>query len=852
MSAGRVNIGAGAHGATVIRVHAPRASVLLPLAALLALVACTRPQPPGVVANDESTRAARSTSSPMTPGPRPDGRTLLPNGWSLSPVGRSLAVGELPLNLDLTPDGKRAVVTMNGVGPQGISILDAESWSVAQTLPMRKAWLGLRVFDRGRRFAVSGGHDNRVFLYDLASSGAALRDSIVFGAPWPKRQIGVGGIDVDPSGERLFACGKESDSLYVADLATLRPTSATKLPGKPYTCLCSARGNLLYVSLWGRGAIALLDRQSLALVATIPVGAHPNDMVESRDGRLFVADANQNRVSVIDVAARRVIETISCGLDPDDPPGSTPNSVALSNDGARLYVANADNNCLAVIDVSEPRASRSLGFIPVGWYPTCVRVSPTSGALFVTNGKGDHSLPDPEGPNPASKEREKQYIGSLLSGTVSTFAPPSPEELRAMTERVYENRPRPETRVADLRERDNPIPARVGDASPIKHVFYVIKENRTYDQVFGDLPQGNGDPTLCLFPRRVSPNHHALAEEFVLLDNVYADAEVSADGHNWSMAAYATDYVEKTWPTLYGGRGGDFDYQAGSTARPLNGYLWDACLRRGVSFRSYGEFASNAEDSSDPATADSETLEGHVAPGYRCWDLDTSDTTRVRQWREEFDRYDRDGGLPSLCIFSLPNDHTSGTNRKRPTPNAYVGQNDLALGQLVDRISHSRYWAESAIFVIEDDAQDGPDHVDAHRTVALVISPYTRRHFVDHSMYSTSSLVRTIGLILGLPPLSQYDAAALPMVASFTGHADATPYDALPPGVDILEMNQAGAYGQERSEEMNFAREDRAPDLELNDIVWHAVRGASAPMPAPVRSAFVLTATAEREGEDDD
>jgi hypothetical protein len=354
------------------------------------------------------------------------------------------------------------------------------------------------------------------------------------------------------------------------------------------------------------------------------------------------------------------------------------------------------------------------------------------------------------------------------------------------------------------------------------------------------MKEGNGDPALCLFPDSVTPNHHALAREFVLLDNLYCDAEVSADGHNWSMGAYATDYVEKSWPTFYGGRGGEYEYEGGYPAvYPSNGYLWDQCRRNGVSYRTYGEWVDNPRGQGDSARARMASLEGHVAPFYVGWDLSYSDVDRAKEFLREFDAYDRDGGLPQFVIIKLPNDHTEGAHSGSLTPRAYVAQNDLALGMIVERISKSRYWEESAIFSIEDDAQNGPDHVDAHRTVALVVSPWTKRGFVDSEMYSTSGMVRTMGLILGLPPLSQFDAAATPMYRSFTSKPDLRLYACRPAKVNLTERNSGGAYGQLRTDAMDFSSEDRIPDLEFSDIIWRSVKGSEVPMPPPVRSAFV-------------
>jgi len=656
---------------------------------------------------------------------------------------------------------------------------------------------------------------------------------------------------VDDDRGYVYAVGRASSTLYRVDLATRKVDGKLALPAKPYTCLVSSQLDRIYVSLWGGSAVAIVERSTLTLERIVPVGDHPNDMVESSDARfLFVANANANTVSVIDVQKARVVETLSSSLVPDAPAGSTPNAVALSVDGGRLYIANADNNMVAVMEVSEPGQSRALGFIPVGWYPTCVRVLPATGQILVLNGKGGASRANPGGPNPEKGGRYGEYIGRMFHGTVSLINRPGSGDLERFSRQVYANTPMTTQKQGEAQAGDgSPIPRHAGDPSPITHVFYIIKENRTYDQVLGDMREGNGDSSLCLFPEQVSPNQHALAREFVLFDNFFVDAEVSADGHNWSMGAYATDYVEKSWPTLYGGRGGIYEFEGGGDpiARPSDGFLWDNCLRNGVSVRSYGEFVINGKAPGDSMKASVPSLEGRVAPFYRGYDLDYSDVDRYEAWKQEFDAFDANGDLPRLQIIRLPNNHTQGTRKGKPTPRAYVAQNDLALGLIIERISKSRYWPHAAVFVLEDDAQNGPDHVDAHRSIAFVASPYAKRGVVDHTMYSTSGMLRTMELILGLGPMSQHDAAAQPMRDAFTTQPDLRPYLHRPASHDLNEVNLAGAYGQERSEELNLLTEDAAPDIEFNEIIWKSVKGADSPMPAPVRSAFVRTSEADRE-----
>ncbi len=778
-------------------------------------------------------------SSQLDRSSLPGQRVLLPNGWSLSPVGEHLPIGELPLNFVFSSDGRTAFVTNNGTATQSLSVIDLDGWNVRSTIPLNRSWLGLALTPDGKTLLVSAGNNNAVLRYTVDGQEITLRDSIALDVPWPKARVWTAGLSVTSDGKDAYVVARDNKMLYRVNLQFGVVDDEIRLPDIPYTCLTSARSSRIYVSLWGGASVEIIDGSLLVATDVIPTDDHPCDMVESPDGAfLYVACANSNAVDVVDLRLKKVIERLNAALFPNAPEGSTPNSVALSPDGTTLLVANADNNCLAVFDVHHPGQTKSLGFIPTGWYPTCVRFAPNSGDILVTSAKGLTSFPNPEGPQPIKKDQSRQYIGSMFKGVFTRIPMPSQQVLDEDTRAVYLNSPFHQVNTPP--ESAAAFWSSPGHLSPIKHIFYVIKENRTYDQVFGDIAEGNGDPKLCLFPDSVTPNHHALAKEFTLFDNLFCDAEVSADGHNWSMGAYATDYTEKSWPTSYGGRGGEYEYEGGyPIVYPSAGYLWDNCARNNVTYRTYGEFAANPSREGDSARGLLPSLVGHVAPFYRGWDLNYSDVTRIDAWEKEFAEYEKTGGLPQFQVVKLPNDHTEGTAAGALTPRAYVAQNDRALGMLVDRISHSPYWKESAIFVIEDDAQDGPDHVDAHRTVGLMISPYTRRHAVDSTPYSTSGMVRTMELILGLPPMSQFDASAMPMAASLTSHPDLTPFIARPANVNLEERNARGALGQVESNTMDFSREDAAPDDALNRVVWQSVRGADVPMPFPVRSAFV-------------
>jgi hypothetical protein len=443
--------------------------------------------------------------------------------------------------------------------------------------------------------------------------------------------------------------------------------------------------------------------------------------------------------------------------------------------------------------------------------------------------------------------RTEQYIAGLFRGTLGIIDLPEgkalEKQMRSWTAQALACSPlRADASVVASRPVGNPIPQRPGDSSPIKYCIYIVKENRTYDQVLGDLPQGNGDPSLCLFPEEVTPNHHQLAREFGLLDNFYVESEVSADGHEWTMGAYASDFVEKFWPLSYGhGNSGKFPYPSEGNypiAAPAGGYLWDRAREAGVTYRSYGEFVHNASSPDQPARAKVMSLEGHIDPWFRGFDMAYSDIKRAERFISELGRFEAEGEMPRLQIVRLPNDHTHGATSGFLTPQAYVAQNDVAFGRLIEAVSRSKFWPQTAIFVVEDDAQNGPDHVDAHRTIAFVISPYSRRGAVDSTLYSTSSMLRTMELILGLQPMSQFDAAARPMFSCLQATPDFRPYVALAPRISLESKNTRQAWGGHLK--LDFSKEDAADDLMLNEIVWRSVRGADSAMPAPVRAGFVF------------
>ncbi len=763
-------------------------------------------------------------------------RVQLPNQWKLTPAGSSLPLGDFPMQLVVAPSKKYAAAINCGVSRQHIQIVDLEKMTQIDDETVGKSWYGLAFTPDEKHLIASGGNDNTLIIFKN-DKGNITRDTVIklADAAWPKNKVCATGIAA--TDKMVFAATKEDSALYVCDLTTRQITKRIPLSSEAYSVVLNPFLNEIYVSLWGLKRIEVIDMQSLTRKATIPVGDHPNEMILNKKGSvLFVANSLDNSVSVVDLVKKREIEVLNAALYPNAPNGSTTNALALTDDEKTLYIANADNNCLAVFDVEKIGESRAKGFIPTGWYPTSVKL--VGKKIYVANGKGMSSLANPEGPSPLKKRedgRAAQYIGALFKGSLSAIDIPDEKTLATFSKLVYENTPyKKEKELMTEGEPGNPIPMRVGDASPIKYVFYVIKENRTYDQIFGDIPEGNGDPKLCLFPEKVTPNQHKIVKDYVLMDNFYVDAEVSADGHNWTMAAYANDFVEKTWPTSYGGRGGNYDYEGSRrVAFPKSGFLWDNCQRNGVTYRTYGEFA-------DDGKAAYQTLEGHICPNYSSWDMNYQDIMREKDFERDFDSLLAINQVARFNTIRFGNDHTSGMSKGAYSPNAAVADNDLAVGKLIEHLSNSSIWKETAVFIIEDDAQNGADHVDAHRSTGYVVSPYVKRKMVDHTMYSTSSMVRTMELILGLPPMSQYDAAATPMYRCFTNTPDFTPFKAIPASVDINERNVADNILSKQSEYFNLAKLDAVPEREFNEVLWKAIKGLDSEMPAPRRAAFVL------------
>jgi DNA-binding beta-propeller fold protein YncE len=658
-------------------------------------------------------------------------------------------------------------------------------------------------------------------------------------------------VAFSPDGRLLYAADLYRDSVVVVNPQSGMVIGRYKTGRRPYRILFHPDGKSFFVSHWADGSVGHYDTATGSQLATVRIGAHPTDMVWREGGapetiegrqpwvaRLFVAAAHTNNVYAVSVTAAKelnVIESINVGISPLRPLGMTPSALSLSADGNRLFIACSDANAVAVADISGERSDIE-GFIPTGWYPTAVRALP-SGGLVVLNGKGVRSYPNPHGPSPVRRVEPvhegipaEEYVARIQTGTASWIDPFTTDQLNNWTNATFANSPYD----VSVLQQPNPLPK-------IEHVIYIVKENRTYDQVLGDMKEGNGDASLVLFPEKVSPNHHKLAREFVLLDNFYVNSDVSADGHNWSTAAIAPDYVQKMWPNSYANRRRTYDYEEGDAAAlPPAGYLWTNAATAGLSIRNFGYMVDNKAK----AAAGAEQVQSVRDPVlakvtnrlYRGFDLEYPDTERAKVFISELAQYEREGAMPSLILMRLGNDHTYGTQAGRTAPLSCMADNDYALGMIVEALSKSRFWNSTAIFVLEDDAQNGADHVDSHRSPAFVISPYVKRRAVNSTMYNTTSVLRTMEYLLGLRPMTHFDAGARPMTAVFQATPDAAPYQAEKPRISLDDRNPPNAPGAAASQRLNFEEADMIDDNALNAILWLAIRGDTPP--PPVRSFF--------------
>lgn len=730
--------------------------------------------------------------------------------WSLTPAGKQVTLGDFPIGGVLSPDGRYLVVSNDGQGQQSLQVVDVQSNKVLQTLPYNSPdslYLGIAFSPDGRQLYASAGGNNTIRVYDFSNGQLTEKDRISVKNS-SNTNVYPAGLSVSPDGTALYVANNLDNSVSKIDLNQKKVIKTTAVGNNPYTALLSKDGHSLYVTNWGESSVSVLDPDTLEVRKTIPTGLHPNAVAENaKTGDIYVSNSDDDTIAVLDGKTSQVKQTVSLKPYRNAPTGSMPDALAVSADGRSLYVANAGNNDVAVVDLSKENAQVK-GLIPTAWYPTGVFA--IGGKLMMTNAKGLGAGPNTQG----------QYIGNMMAGTLSIVSEPSTDELKHYTLQVQENNTIKQSSAGNGQK--VVIPRNTAEKSPIKHVIYIIKENRTYDQVFGDLGRGNGDPSLTGFGAQTTPNLHKLAKQFVTLDNLYTDAEISAQGHSWSMAAIANDYTEKNWLANYSGRNRGYDFEGNNPAAyPKSGFLWNNAQRAGVSYRDYGEYA-NYDAASQKWVAADPSIGSSLDPNYPGWNLSISDLTREAEWEKEFNDFVKNDNLPQLQIVRLPNDHTAGTRPGQLTPQAMVAQNDYAVGKLVDTVSRSKYWKDTAIFVIEDDAQNGWDHVDAHRTEGLVISPYTQTGKVDSVFYDTASMIHTMELILGMKPMSQFDAASIPMNRSFTSNPDFAPYTAADPQYPIDQKNGANAPDAKISAKMDFSAEDHANEDTLNKVLWDA------------------------------
>ena len=772
------------------------------------------------------------------------------NGWKLSPAGRIVGVNAMPLKMVLSPDGQTLAAVCSG-HYNGVALIDLKTEQTTQWIPLDRTFNGILFSSDGKHLYVAGGNSDQLYVFNFNNHSLDPHyemlhlsgEATLFGKHSTAKNF-LAGMALNPKTGQLYICNEGASQIWVVDPAAKKVAAKWQTQAGPYACAVGKDGRFLFVSNWGDRSVSALDIKTGAPAARISVGIRPNEMAMAPDGRLFVCCAGDNTVYVlrtehpheIDNNAHSssappppldAMEILSSSLYPNSPEGSTPDGVAVSPDGKSLFVANADNNDVMVADLADDDASRVVGFVPVGWYPTAVATDGKK--LFVANGKGLNSTAS----WPAKSPVDKTVTGipfsapqHLLDGSVAIIDPPSQEKLAEYTQQVRANSPyTPAELKKSPQPNDSIIPSRIGMDCPITHVLYIIKENRTYDQVLGDEKDasgnhiGNGEPKICMFGQSVTPNQHQIARDYVLLDNFYVNAEVSEDGHAWCDLGIATDFRQKSWVTRYTQHG--ILPVVGDLAQTANGGIWDDCKRNGVTFMCYHEARAQVPS---------------VNRGT--WKDRGRDMNRVQGWITDLHKWEQPGSdMPQFQIMWIGENHTKGTTPGAFTPDASVASNDIAVGKVIEAATRSKYWPTMAIFIVEDDSQNGPDHVDAHRTTAFVISPYVKRHVVDSTHYTQVSMLHLMELILGLPPLTQYDAAATPMFNAFSRTAISTPYTVQMPTVNLYAKNTIHSFGARASAKMDFDEPDEAPEDELNRVLWGATMGVNAPYPTPIHRA---------------
>ncbi|HYL04552.1 MAG TPA: bifunctional YncE family protein/alkaline phosphatase family protein [Thermoanaerobaculia bacterium] len=826
------------------------------LIAAFLILAVARPVPSPAAAATLAGAAVAPTRAAVAI--RPQAGARLPTGALLDPAGRSSDLGNMPIAMALAPEGDRVVVLLAGWREQGFQVVETSSGRVLQTVELPAAFLGLAFSADGHTLYVAGGYEDVIYRFDWQAGVATPAGAIAL-ADRPEAKKGSrypAGLALSRDGRTLYVAENLADSLAVVDLASGKVLQRLPAGHYPYAAVVGGGGEV-YVSAWGGDTVSVFAPAagagmssagaagpSLAAAGSIQVGRHPTALLLSASGaRLFVASASTDRVAVVDTRARRVVAQLADAAPAGPAEGSTPSALALTAGGRRLLVAESDNNAVAVFELAAatsgvaaapPRRGRAgrdrlAGRIPVGWYPTAVLAAGPS--LLVVNGKGRGTGPNPAGPHFGEAKRDpRSYTLGQTSGTLTVLpAMPGPAALAALDRRVARANGWDAAKAA----------RRAGGHAralypPLRHVVFIIKENRTYDQVFGDMPGGDGDPRLQFFTRAEAPNHRAIAERFGLFDHFLCNGEVSTQGHSWSTAAYSTDYIEKTTPSAYSSRRAE-DSDEETVPFQAGGFLWDLASARGLGARVYGELAKAVEEPGG-ATVYRSTVPSAApitSPTYPAWDLAIPDQRRADAWLAELAGFVKQGRMPALEVLHLPNDHTSGAKPGMPTPRASMADNDLALGRIVEGLSRSPFWKDTVVFVVEDDAQNGPDHVDSHRAPLLVISPYSRPGAV-HRFANTTDVLATIEEILGLDTLSQFDTFGRPLRGIFAAAPDLAPYQALVPAQPLTDVNPPDAPAAQKSLRLDFSAPDAAPAAELNEILWRTLKGGE-PYPAPAR-----------------
>jgi YVTN family beta-propeller protein len=765
---------------------------------------------------------------------------LLPSNQRVGGVGKQIDLihlGLFPSGMVLSSDGAFLFITNNGFTNQSLMTFNTRTRAIKEQkiqLGFNQLFQGIVLAPDGRTGFAAGGPTDVVRPATIADDG-----KITLGAEFEVPGFPAG-MAMSPDGQRLYVTQNLMHTVAVIDPGTRTLLTSIEVGKSPWGLAVHPTRHELYVTNRGDRTAMIIDTDMNRVVASVRTGANPNALAVTPDGsKVFIANANTDDVTVFDVANPASVRTISLVPFSGARPGSSPSALAISPDGSTVFVAISWENAVAVIDAHSETLR---GYIPTGVYPSALAVSPDSRTLYIATMKGARNYPR------TRKIQTLDYLFNIqlggtygVRGTMEVVPVPSESRLRGLTKRVaayngWDTGVRPSNRLAFPSGEPAcfPIPCGPGDASPMKHVFFIVRENKTYDQVFGDIPEGDGDPALLLYGERVTPNAHALAREWVLLDRLFANSEKSEPGHAWTMGAISTDYEERTWvPVSFNVRpddlGSHHSNESGEIVRgemapiatPEGGFWFDNCFNHGVTFRNYGEFV-RVDDDGEPL----DYWMQNTSQDFAVYDLGVSDVTRYEVWRNEFQQQVASGTVPGFTYIALPNDHTAGLTAGRPRPEAYVADNDFALGKIIETISAATdVWKESVIFVIEDDPQSGGDHVDSHRTVGLVVGPYVKRHAVIHTRYDMASMHRTMQLILGLPPMSRFDQMSIVMRDVFTDTPDFTPYTALPQNIPF-ELNPPGTRLARLSARYNFNRRDGVPDAALNRILWEYFRGA--------------------------